>query len=111
MYTGSLGTLSNREDYDQDFQAFDDTDTALDLTGATIVFEFRDKQTKASALEASTANGKITIVTTTFTVALSPTDTRTLCAKDYDLGCTLLLNGVTTQLFAGTISVIDGIVT
>ena len=111
MLQGSFGTLSNKETYVQDVQAFDDDDTLLDLTGATIVFEVRDKQSKVVVLSATTDNGKVVIATTTFTVTFSTTDTGTLCPKEYDLGCTIEISGVTTQLFAGTIFVVDGIVT
>jgi hypothetical protein len=110
MLQGSLGVLSNRETYIQDIQAFDEDDEVIDLTGATIVFEMRDRQTKQSALIASTANTKVVIATTTFTVTFDTTDTATLCAKQYDLGVTILIASVTTQLFAGTIDVVDGVV-
>lgn len=110
MLIGSLGTLSNKETYVQDIQAYDESDALIDLTGATIVFEIRDRKTKVLALSASTTNGKIVITTTTFTVTLSTTDTGTLCARDYDVGVTVLISGITTQLFVGSISVVDGIV-
>ena len=110
MLQGSLGVLSNRETYIQDIQAFDEDDEAIDLTGATIVFEMRDRASNASKLIASTGNGKVAIVTTTFTVTFDTTDTATLDAKDYDLGVTIEIDDITTQLFAGTISVVDGVV-
>jgi hypothetical protein len=36
---------------------------------------------------------------------------RGLCAKDYEVGCTIEQDDVTTQFFVGTIAIVDRIVT
>lgn len=104
MQQVQLSPISNREDYSESWQALDDDGTAIDLTDATIVYEFRDKATKAATA------ATVTISTTTFTAEIPVATMRGLCNKDYDVGCTILLDDVTTQFFVGTISIIDGVV-
>lgn len=100
-----LSPISNRETYSESFQALDEDGDAIDLTGATIVCEMREPgQTSTTALTTS-------ISTTTFTISLTDSQTRTLCAsKEYDIGCTITIGSVVTQFFVGTLPVIDGIV-
>lgn len=105
MYAGSLGTVSNREDYIQEWQTFDEDGDALDLTGATIVYEFRDPATKSAIATATNV-----IATTTITSTIPVATMRGLCAKDYEVGITIKISSVTTQLVAGTIAVVDGVV-
>jgi hypothetical protein len=121
MYAGPLDPVSNRQDWKFIRQIIDDdTGDPVDLTGATITFELREKsddqQYNAPAwpgvtLSATTANGKITLVDTgTFQVWFPLADMQTLSPGYYDVGCTVLMNGVTEQLLAGTLPVVDGIV-
>jgi hypothetical protein len=100
-----LSPVSNREDYSESWQALDEDGDAIDLTGATIVYELRE--TADSSATAAT----VTISTTTFTAEIPVATMRGLCAgKEYRVGCTILLNSVTTQFFVGTIPIIDGVV-
>lgn len=104
-------TLSNREDFIRSFQALDENGEAIDLTGATIVFSIADKDTGSEELGASTADSTITISTTTATINIPVATVRSVtCPKEYNCGCTILLNSVTTQFFIGTVSIYDGIV-
>ena len=100
-----LGAASTREDYSESWQALDDDGTAIDLTGATIVYEFRDPDTCARTA------ATVEIVTTTFTATIPEATMRGLCPKDHDVACTIELEGVTTQFFIGTIPIVDGVVT
>lgn len=102
--------LSNRETWVESFQAIDEDDAAIDLTGATIVYEVRHPQTKESMLSGSTDGGEITISTTTFTITFEVEDVRDLCALEYEVGCTIEIDDVTTQFFVGTLPVVDGVV-
>jgi len=101
-----LGAASTREDYSESWQALDDDGVAIDLTGATIVYEFRDPDT------CSRTAATVTIDTTTFTAEIPVATMRGLCPnKDYDVGCTIEIGGLTSQLFIGTIPIVDGVVT
>jgi hypothetical protein len=121
MYTGTLEAVSNRQDWQFIRQLIDDdTGDPVDLTGASIVFEIReqpdDQQYNVPAwpgatLSATTENGKITIIDTgAFQVWFTPSDMQSLRAGYYDVGCTITANGLTTQLMAAELPVVDGIV-
>jgi hypothetical protein len=71
-----LSPISNRETYSESFQALDAAGAAIDLTGATIVCEMR--------LPGTTSTTALTVVisTTTFTISLTETQTRSLCAVE-----------------------------
>ncbi len=98
-----LSPVSNREDYSESWQALDEDGAAIDLTDATIVYEFRDPATFTRTA------ATVTISTTTFTADIPLATMRGLCNKDYDVGCTIEIDDVTTQFFVGTISVVDGV--
>lgn len=106
----TLEAASNRATYIQPGQAFNETGDAVDLTGATIIFELRSCKSGSAVLSATTANSKVTISTTTFTVRFEVSEMRNLCDKEYDVGCTILLSGDTTQLFIGKQPIVDGVV-
>lgn len=99
-----LGAVSNRQDYSDSWQALDDDGTAIDLTGATIIYEMRDP------LSGSVTAATIVIDTTTFTATIPKATMRGLCPKDYDIGCTIEIDDFTEQFFIGTIPVVDGVV-
>lgn len=121
MYTGALEAVSNRQDWQFVRQIIDDdTNEPVDLAGASIVFEVREQPDDqqynvpaypAATLSATTDNGKITIVDTgTFQVWFTPSDMQSLHAGYYDVGCTVTIAGITTQLMAAELPVVDGIV-
>jgi hypothetical protein len=111
MQTVNIEPVSNREDWQDQIEVFDDDGGLVDLTDATIVLELADKETKSVLLSATTDNGKIVIDGDgTFSLAFTLSDMRTLEAKTYNVGCTILLNDVTRQFFVGTIAVMDGVV-
>lgn len=103
----SLESVSNQETYIESFQAIDENGTEINFTGATVDFVIRDPASNSNILSATVGNG-ITISTTTITVRFEESDMNTLEEKSYDVGCRYTLAGVTTQLFVGTLSVIDG---
>ncbi len=100
-----LGAASTREDYSESWQALDDDGAAIDLTGATIVYELRDPATCTRTAATVVIDG------TTFTATIAEATMRGLCARDHDVGCTIEIDDVTTQFFVGTIPIVDGVVT
>lgn len=107
--TIEIGPHSNRADMNESFQWFENG-TAVTLTGATIVFCARDKETDVAVLNASTDDGQITISTTTMTIAIPKESFASLCAKEYKVGCTIEIDDTTDQLFVGTLAIYDGVV-
>jgi len=104
--------VTNREDWIQQCEVRgDDTGDLIDLTGATIVVAVRDKVSKVIPMVAQTSDGSVVIQGIGFFQFTFPVATmRGLDAKTYEIGCTILLNGVTGEFFIGTVPVIDGIV-
>lgn len=101
-----LEPVTNQETYIESYEAFEDN-VAIDFTGATIEFAIRDPACTSNILFADTDDG-ITISTTAFEVRFEESEMNTLEAKSYNVACRYTLDGVTTQLFVGTLTVVDG---
>jgi len=113
MYIGSFDPVSNRAGQEFIFEAIDDeTDEPVDLSSADIVLEIRDPASRSTVLSATTANGKVTAIDTgTFRASFSSADMRALCAKQYEVGCTITNgDGGPVQFIIGTLPVLDGVV-
>lgn len=109
----TLAPLSNKEDYIESFEAFDENGAAIDLTTATIVFAIKDAEGSSPMLSASTGDGKITVSTTVATVAIPQSEISGAVrwgGKVYQVGCVITLNNVPRQFFIGTIQIYDGVV-
>ena len=105
----TLAPLSNREDYIESFNAFDENGDAIDLTGATIEFAVAEPNC-SPVLSASTDDGKIVISTTLATITIPQSEVDGVLPKNYNVGCTIDLNGVVRQFFIGTMQIYDGVV-
>jgi hypothetical protein len=112
MLQATMEPVSNREDWVQQCEVRDEANDLVDLTGAVIVLAVRERKSQVQVLLAQTADSTIVVQALgifqfTFTVA----QMRGLDAsRAYDLGCTILLNSVTSQFFIGSVPVLDGIV-
>jgi hypothetical protein len=109
MYTGHLGTVSNREDWQQSIDVVDDSGDAVDISSAQITLAVRGRGAAAPILTAD-QNDCIAISSPRFTFAFEAAKMRALCPGQYDVGCVVALGGVTTQLIVGTVNVVDGVV-
>lgn len=112
MFLGTLDPASNRADWELAVSFVDsDTDEALDISGATITVELRERMSGRTALTASTDNGLVTITDTgTFSLVVPVASMRTLRADTYEVGGVYVLNGSTRQFAIGLLPVLDGIV-
>jgi hypothetical protein len=113
MFLGTLEPASTRADWDLTIALLDsDTDEPLDLAGASILVEVRDRLGGGTVISASTGNGGVTGVDTgSFRVAIPAATMRQLRGDTYEIGGTYTLNGVTRQFLIGLLPVLDGIVT
>jgi len=104
--------VSNRADWIDQIEVRDQNDQLVNLTGATITIGVRDPKTKAALLNSKTGDGTLVLQGTgVFQFTFSASKMRGLDAsKQYEVGCTILLSGVTQQFFIGTVGVLDGIV-
>jgi hypothetical protein len=110
MYVGSLAPVSNREDWIAVSPLIDDDDAEVTLTGATFeMFVCPQGCPDNALLSGSTADGKITLpTTTTFQWAYTPDDMSVLCAGTYDVFLRVTIAGVVTQILSATVPIIEG---
>ncbi len=115
MYTGTLAAASNKADWKFTISLYDpDSGDVVDLTSATVKLSVREQNSRRTVLSGSTGDGKITLSDPTngeCQVWFTPTDMAAFsCAGTFDVGVTILLStGLTYQLIAGQLPVIDGV--
>ena len=110
MYTGTLGAVSNREDWIVVSPLVDEDGADITLTDA--VFEMficrQDKPTSA-VLSGSTSDGKITLPSsTTFQWHFTPDDLANLCAGTYDVFLRVTIDDVVSQILSATVAIVEG---
>jgi hypothetical protein len=114
FYTGHIAAASNRADLIFQVTIIDPTTNApLDLTGGSVTVALRmaGKYGNSPLLTGSTVDGHISFTSPgTFSVNFSRAEMVQFPPGDLDIGITLLLDGVTYQLFAGQLPVVDGVV-
>jgi hypothetical protein len=112
MYNVAFPQRSNRASWVYVGEITDLSDNPIDLTATPLVFQIADKR-GYGVLEASTDNGKITIIGPgLFRVFFSVQDMRTLRLGTYNTGLTLTSSDgtQTEQLAIGPLPIVDGIV-
>lgn len=111
MYTGSLGAVSNKEDWIVSIALSADDGTPYSIAGAAIVVFVCDPDLPLTSLLAgSVADGTITISGDGFTMTwLFPAaKMNAICAGQYSVFCRIVSAGVTTQLLAAGVSIVEG---
>lgn len=114
MYEGSLPRQSNKAGYAPVIEILDDdTDEAIDISDASIVFEIRDQLTGTTLLSATTTNAKVAVIDTgVFQASFTAAQMKNLNSGSYDVGCTISnADSEAQQLIIGTLPIIDGVVT
>ena len=113
FYTGHIAAASNRADLIFQVELIDPTtNSPVDLTGATITVAMRTLTSSNPALTGTNNDGHITVTAPgTFQVGFSRSEMTRFPAGDVDIGITVqLTGGVTYQLLAGQLPVVDGVV-
>lgn len=115
FYTGHIAAASNRADLLFQVELIDPvTNDFVDLTDALIKVEARlaTAYGTASLLSGSTTDGHVTVTGPgMFTVHFTRAEMTQFAPGDLDIGITATLNsGITYQLFAGQLPVVDGVV-
>lgn len=110
MYTGTLPTISNRADWKFQLGLIDsDTGENVDFTGCILDIVVRDES--HCMMLSGTSSDKITVPEIGVAqIWFTESDVQGLCAGSYSAGITITGNGETMQLFAGSVTVIDGVV-
>lgn len=113
MFTGTLSPVSNKADWIETFELYDDeTGEAIDVSAATeITIAIREPGTHSEVLSGSLTGDEIEHVETGVIQWHFTADQMSdLCAKTYEVGMTLVLDDITTQILIGHLPVADGIV-
>lgn len=113
FYTGHIAAASNRADLLFQVELIDPkTNDVVDLTGSTITVALRPTSQSMPAISGTNLDGHITVVGTgIFDVRFTREEMARFGPGDLDIGITIKLNdGVTYQLFAGQLPVVDGVV-
>jgi ribosomal protein L30E len=108
MFIGALDPVSNKATWTVQYELSDaETGDLIDLSDVdTITVSIRDPQTKTQLLSTT---GTV-VDTGVFSWTFTATQMGTLCAKAYEVGCTLTKDSETLQLLIGQLPVLDGIV-
>ena len=113
FYTGHIAAASNRADLLFDVTLFDPkTDDWVDFTGATIKVALRPTTQSTPALSGTNLDGHVTVTGPgAFSVRFTRPEMAQFAAGDVEIGITVLLaSGITYQLLAGQVPVVDGVV-
>jgi hypothetical protein len=111
MYTGSMGAVSNREDWIVNLSAVAADGSSYSFTGASASVYVTDEDLPTNAiLSGSIADGTILIsvdgLALTWTFAAAKMNM--FRAGTYSVFVRMTLNGVTSQLISGTVSIVEG---
>lgn len=109
MFGGSLGTISNQADWQDNVYAYDeDTNDPVDLTGATITLKVASHPSNV-LLTVSTTSGEITLPATGyFRWSIPASSMTTFCAGTYRVSILITRDGETLQFFLGTVTIEEG---
>lgn len=111
MYTGSLGAVSNREDWIVNISAIADDGTSYSFAGAAASVYVTDEDLPTnSILSGSVADGTIVISADGFTLTWTflASAMNVFRAGNYSVFSRLTLNGVTSQLISASVSIVEG---
>ncbi len=109
MYNGSLGTITNSEDWQFSFDVVDENGDDVDISAANITVAVRKRGDTTPSFTRTVGDG-ITVATPRFTCLTPDSTMNDLCPGVYDVGCTVEISSFTSQLFIMTLTVVDGIV-
>jgi hypothetical protein len=113
FYSGTLAAESNRADLAFQVEMLDPvTNDTIDMTDCVITVALRLLGHTLPALTGTNLDGHVDIVAAnTFQVHFSREEMGNFAPGEIDLGITIMLNdGITYQLFAGQLPLVDGVV-
>jgi hypothetical protein len=111
MQRAVFDPVSNREHWINMSEVRDQDDALVDLSTAVIKVSLRERQSKRTLLHAEVGTGIVIEGLGVFSHTFTDQQMRILDASfQYEVGCTIELNGVVQQFYIGAIPIIDGIV-
>lgn len=110
MYTGTLGAVSNREDWIVNISFVDDDGNALDISSAQSIGTYICRQgcPNSPVLTATLGNG--IVLTDNFTMQWAFTESEMECLhpSQYDVFTRIELSNITTQILSASVAIIEG---
>jgi hypothetical protein len=113
MYTGHTQAASNRADFLFQVELIDPrTNDFVDFTGASITVALRFTGQTSPTITGTNSDGHVTVIGLgVFETRFTRQEMTQFPAGDIDIGITVTLaDGITRQLIAGQVPVIDGVV-
>jgi len=112
MYTGHTMAASNRADFLFELELKNPDGTLCDFTGATITIALRLTGHTTPTLSGTNLDGHITVTGLgKADVHFARAEMTVFPAGDLDIGVTVLFpDGMTRQLIAGSVPIVDGVV-
>lgn len=110
MYTGSLGAVSNREDWIVNITLVGADGTLFDITQASEIETFVCPQgcPNSPVLSASLDDGITLTDANTLQWAFDADEMSALCAAQYDVFARVTINSIVTQMLSASIAIIEG---
>jgi hypothetical protein len=109
MYVGSMGSVSNREDWIVNISLLDDDEEAFNLNGCeVVVYVCRRGCPDSPVLSAAIGNGIVLYDSYTLQWHFNEDQMATLCPQQYDVFCRVERDEITTQLLAANIAIVEG---
>lgn len=111
MYTGTLGEVSNREDWIVNISFVVEDGSEFDLSTASDIETYITEagSPRRSILSATLGNGGITLPDHyTMQWMFAESDMQKLCAAQYGIFQRIRVNGFWTQTISGTVAIIEG---
>lgn len=110
MYTGTLGAMSNREDWIENIEVTDDKGVPFDISAAQSigVYVCRAGCPNDPILAATLGSGIVLTDNFTFQWAFTENDMQRLHPSQYDVFCRVEIGNITTQVLSASISIVEG---
>lgn len=110
MYTGSMGAVSNREDWIVNISFIGDDGSLFDMTTASDIETFICPLDKphSPVLTASLNNGIVLADDNTMQWHFAESDMANLCAAQYGVFSRITVGGIVTQTLSASVAIIEG---
>jgi hypothetical protein len=112
MYEANLKPVSNRADWIETIELVDDdtNDVIEDLSGVEVFIEVRSRDPYHRCLSGSVDDGHIILIPGgVIQWQFTANEMHSLCAGTYEVGITVVRDGITEQELIGSLPVLDGV--
>lgn len=110
MYTGTLGAMSNREDWIVNISFTDEGGDAFDISSAQSIGVYICRQGCPNDPVLTATLGSGIVLTDNFTMqwAFTENDMQRLHPSQYDVFCRVEIGNITTQVLSASVAIVEG---